>query len=370
MKKLSLITTAILGLTSATAMAQSSVTLYGIVDAAFVYTSKQPTGATPPAVGNRTGIEAGQLATSRWGIRGSEDLGGGMKANFTLESGIGNDTGTSGGSFGTPSTASLFERNATVGVSGGFGAVTLGRQNTLAVDAVASVDPIGLSQPGINPNISYSALNNAGLFGAFGTNLGGSALRQNNSIRYALPTMSGFSGAAMYGFGEQAGNQSANSYFGLVGAFNAGPITASLGFNQLKNATNTDKVTLIGGGVKYAISNAFAVKATYTESKLDLAPSRKIAVGGVGVDFLVMPALTLTGAYYNTKRSGDFNAKADQLVGKANYALSKRTSIYALVTNEKVDSATQPVSQRVGLIATALGESSANRMAIGVFHSF
>ena len=368
MKKLSLITTAILGLTSATAMAQSSVTLYGIVDAAFAYTSKQPVAGA--AAATRSSIDAGQLATSRWGIRGSEDLGGGMKANFTLESGIANDTGASGGSFGPAPTASLFERNATVGVSGGFGALTVGRQNALAVDAVASVDPIGFSQPGINPNVAYSALNNAGLFGAFGTNLGGSALRQNNSIRYALPAMSGFSGAAMYGFGEQAGNQSANSYFGLVGAFNAGPITASLGFNQMKNAANTDKVTLVGGGVKYAISKAFAVKATYTESKLDLAPSRKIAVAGVGVDFVVMPALTLTGAYYNTKRSGDFSAKADQLVGKANYSLSKRTNLYALVTTEKVGSATQPVAQRVGLIANALGENSANRMAVGVYHSF
>ena len=369
MKKLSLITTAILGLTSATAMAQSSVTLYGIVDAAFAYTSKHV--VSPGVVGARSSIDAGQLATSRWGVRGSEDLGGGMKANFTLESGIANDTGASGGSFGpAPATASLFERNATVGLSGGFGALTAGRQNMLGVDAVASVDPIGLSQPGINPNIAYSALNNGGLFGAFGTNLGGSALRQNNSIRYALPTMSGFSGAAMYGFGEQPGNQSANSYFGLVGAFNAGPITATLGFNQMKNAANTDKVTLVGGGVKYAISKAFAVKATYTESKIDLAPSRKIAVGGVGVDFVVMPALTLTGAYYNTKRSGDFNAKADQLVGKANYSLSKRTNLYALVTTEKVGSATQPVAQRVGLIANALGENSANRMAVGVYHSF
>ena len=367
MKKLSLITTAILGLTSATAMAQSSVTLYGIVDAAFVYTSKQPvTGATPPAVGNRAQIEGGQLATSRWGIRGSEDLGGGMKANFTLEGTLGNDVG-SGGS----GTASLFDRNATVGVSGGFGALTLGRQNILAVDAVASVDPIGFSQPGINPNVAYSALNSGPMaFHTFGTTNGVTALRQNNSIRYALPTMSGFSGAAMYGFGEQAGNQSANSYFGLVGAFNAGPITASLGYNELKNAANTDKLTLVGGGVKYAISKAFAVKATYTESKLDLAPSRKIAVGGVGVDFVVMPALTLTAAYYNTKRSGDFSAKADQLVGKANYVLSKRTNLYALVTTEKVGSATQPVAQRVGLIANALGENSANRMTVGVYHSF
>ena len=378
MKKLTLVAGAVLGLVSATsAMAQSSVTLYGIVDAAVSYTSKQ-------VGGSKTAIDAGQLATSRWGMRGTEDLGGGLKANFTLESTIANDTGAGGSVFGTlpaatlpavnSGTATLFDRAAVVGVSGGFGAITLGRQNILAVDAVGAVDPIGFSQPGINPNVAFSSLNAAGLFGSFGTNSGGTALRQNNSIRYALPTMSGFNGAAMYGFGEQAGNSSANTYVGLVGSFNAGPITASLGYNQLKNASltaaTTDKLTLVGGGVKYAISDAFAVKATYTQSKADIAPQRKIAVAGVGVDFTVMPALTLTAAYYNTKRSGDFDSKANQLVGKVNYALSKRTSIYALMTNEKVNDGNQLVAQRVGLIATTLGENSANRIAIGVFHAF
>ena len=383
MKKLTLVAGAVLALVSTTsALAQSSVTLYGIVDAAVSYTTKQ--AATPPvttpatprgaSVGSVTAVDAGQLATSRWGMRGTEDLGGGLKANFTLESTISNDTGAGGSTFGTPTTATLFDRQATVGVSGGFGAVTLGRQNILAVDAVGAVDPIGFSQPGINPNVAYSALNAGGLFGTFGTNGGGAALRQNNSIRYALPTMSGFSGAAMYGFGEQAGNSSANTYLGLLGSFNAGPITASLGYNQLKNASltaaTTDKLTLVGGGLKYTITDAIAVKATYTQSKADIAPTRKIAVAGVGVDFTVMPALTLTGAFYNTKRSGDFDSKANQLVGKVNYALSKRTSIYGLMTNETVNDGNQLVARRVGLIATAQGEKSANRLAVGVFHSF
>ena len=399
MKKLTLVAGAVLALVSTTsALAQSSVTLYGIVDAAVSYTTKQ--AATPPvtnpgtprgpSVGSLTAVDGGQLATSRWGMRGSEDLGGGLKANFTLESTIANDTGAGGSVFGTlpqatapavnSGSATLFDRAAIVGVSGGFGAVTLGRQNILAVDAVGAVDPIGFSQPGINPNVAFSALNHP-LVTAYGTNGGQTALRQNNSIRYALPTMSGFSGAAMYGFGEQAGNSSANTYVGLVGSFNAGPITASLGYNQLKNASataaTTDKLTLVGGGLKYEISNAIAVKATYTQSKADIAPERKIAVAGVGVDFMVMPGLTLTGAFYNTKRTETtalpattFSSKANQLVGKVNYALSKRTSIYGLMTNEKVNDGNQLVSRRVGLIATAQGEKSANRLAIGVFHSF
>ena len=373
MKKLTLVAGAVLALVSTTsAMAQSSVTLYGIVDAAVSYTTKQ-TG------GSKTAIDAGQLATSRWGMRGSEDLGGGLKANFTLESTITNDTGAGGGAFGggTPagtSGASLFDRNATVGVSGGFGAITLGRQNILAVDAMAPVDPIGFSQPGINPNVSFSALNNGAFFSTFGTNGGGAALRQNNSIRYALPVMSGFSGAAMYGFGEQAGNSSANRYLGLVGSFNAGPITATLGYNQLTNANasaaTTDKITLVGGGVKYEINNALAFKATYAQVKNDLAPIGKISVVGVGVDFLVMPALTLTGAFYNTKLNDVVDAKAQQFVLKANYALSKRTSVYTLLTHAKAGSTAAADRSLIPVMTPGVGENSANRMAIGVLHAF
>ena len=90
-----------------------------------------------------------------------------------------------------------------------------------------------------------------------------------------------------------------------------------------------------------------------------------------------MPGLTLTGAFYNTKRTETtnvpattFSSKANQLVGKVNYALSKRTSIYGLMTNEKVNDGNQLVAQRVGLIATAQGEKSPNRLAVGVFHAF
>ena len=367
---------------SGIASAQSTVTLYGLADVyvGSVTEKQSPIGGASISE-RRTVINSGGFNGSRFGLKGSEDLGGGLKANFQLESTIANDTGAGGGAFGTPAQPSLFDRAAIVGVSGGFGAVTLGRQNIVAVDAVAAVDPIGFSQPGINPNVAFSALNAGGLFGSFGTNGGQAALRQNNSIRYALPTMSGFGGAAMYGFGEQAGNSSANRYLGLVGSFNAGPITATLGYNQLKNASataaTTDKLTLVGGGLRYAISDALTIKATYTQSKTDIAPERKIAVAGVGVDFVVMPGLTLTGAFYNTKRTETtnvpattFSSKANQLVGKVNYALSKRTSIYALMTNEKVNDGNQLVARRVGLIATAQGENSANRLAIGVFHAF
>ena len=378
MKKLTLVAGAVLGLVSATsAMAQSSVTLYGIVDAAVTYTTKQtPTG------GSRTGIDPGQLATSRWGMRGTEDLGGGLKANFTLEGTLINDTGAAGLGFGgntTPvgggpvvvsaagSSTSLFDRQATVGLSGGFGSINLGRQNILGVDSIGLADPISLAQPAINPNVAFSALNAGALYGGYGTNGGGAALRQNNSIRYVTPIMSGFGGALMHGFGEQAGNSSASTYSGISGFFSDGKSGVALAYAQLRDSTNSSKLTLWGGGAKYAVNTALTLRATYAQNEVDTT-KRKIAVIGLGVDYLIAPALTLTGAVYNTKRSGDISGKANQYIGLAKYALSKRTSMYTILTHAKAgSSAAQDTS--LGLITTP-GNSSANRLAVGVLHAF
>jgi len=374
MKKLTLVATAVMGLLSASAaMAQSSVTLYGIVDAAVTHTTKQ-------VGGSRTGIDAGQLATSRWGMRGTEDLGGGFKANFALESTLINDTGGGGLGFGgnttvagntvgnaAGSTTSLFDRQATVGLSGGFGAVTLGRQNILGVDSIGLAEPLSLAQPAINPNVAFSALNSGAFYSPFGTNDGGAALRQNNSIKYVTPVMSGFGGALMHGFGEQAGSSSANTYSGVSGFFTDGKSGVALAYAKLKNRTDNSTLTLWGGGAKYALSTELTLRATYAQNEVDTT-NRKIAVIGAGVDFLVMPALTLTGAIYNTKRSGDLDGKANQYVGLAKYALSKRTNLYTIFTHAKAGSS-EAKDTALGLITTP-GNDSANRLSIGVFHAF
>ena len=379
MKKLTLVAGAVLALVSTTsAMAQSSVTLYGIVDAAVTYTTKQ-------VGGSRTGIDAGQLATSRWGMRGTEDLGGGMNANFTLEGTLINDTGATGLGFGGNTTVagatvgnaagasnSMFDRQATVGVSGGFGAITLGRQNTVLVDAIALAEPSSFAQAGNNPNVVYSLLNSGALYSTFGSNDGGSAFRQNNSIRYATPVMSGFGGALMHGFGEQAGNSSANTFTGISGFFSNGASGVSLGYGQLSDRTDNSKLKVLAGGAKYAVTSGLTLRGTYAQNEAEttgVAAKRKIAVAGVGVDFMVMPALTLTGAYYNIKRSGDASGKANHFVGLAKYALSKRTSVYTILTHVKAGStAAADVGLSSGLVSA--GNDRANRFAVGVVHAF
>ena len=180
--------------------------------------------------------------------------------------------------------------------------------------------------------------------------------------------MSGFGGALMYGFGEEPGNSSARSYAGISGYYTVGAAGgAALAYAKLKNQADNSTLTLWGGGAKYAVTTALELRATYAENKVDTT-QRKIAVTGLGVNYSVSPALTLTGAYYNTKRSGDVDGKADQYIAMGKYALSKRTVLYASLTHAKAGSAALKDTS-LGLI-TLEGQTSANRTALGVLHSF
>lgn len=374
MKKLTLTAAGVLSLVALPVMAQSTVTLYGLIDAAVVYQNKQVTGT-------RTGIDAGQLATSRWGMRGSEDLGGGMKAFFNIESTLINDTGAAGLGFGGGTaggtTQSLFDRAALVGVSGDFGSVSLGRQNILGVDSIGQGDPISLAHPATNPNVAFSALNAGAIYQSFGTNGGGAALRQNNSIRYLTPVFAGFGGALMYGAGERAGNSSAGAYKGISGYYRSGQSGVALAYATLNNnagATTlvpSDKLTLWGGGLKYAINDAWTLRGTYAQNKQDLS-QRKIAVAGLGVEYAFRPGFSLTGAYYNTKSTGQTatNGKADQYYAIGKYALSKRTTMYTTLTHARAGSSgPNDRALTLGLVGDPSART-ANRVAVGVLHTF
>ena len=371
MKK-SLIAFAIFGAFAASASAQSSVTLYGIIDAAVVHKTTQT------ASGGTGSLDAGQLLTSRWGIKGSEDLGGGLKANFNLEGTLFNDTGAAGVGFGKDvngssntqagGTTSLFDRLAWVGLSGGFGTIVAGRNNMLSADALASSDPMGLAHAPTNPNVALSTLNSAGFFGNFGSNGGGSALRQNNSVKYTTPVNSyGFGGSAMYAFGEQAGNISANSYKGLSGYFSDGKSVVGATYGKYQDAVPVGGSTLtqMGFGMKIVMDDKITIKGTYTETKVDTT-QRKITVFGAGVDYALAPAVTLTGAYYDSKMSGVATGLSDQYVAMAKYAFSKRTTAYASFTHINAGGATGK-QLALGLVGVS---DHANRALVGMLHSF
>ena len=388
MKK-SLIAFAVLSAFAASASAQSNVTLYGLIDAAVMYDTNQTANG-----GKLVSLSAGELETSRWGIKGSEGLGGGTKVIFDLESTLDNTNGSSGQGFGGNSftqngtSTSLFDRLAYVGLTGDFGTVTAGRNNILGVDSVGLADPMGLAHAPSNPNVMFSALYVGAFYGGFGTNQGGPALRQDNSIKYVSPyqNMSGFGFAMMYGFGEQADNFSASNYFGGSAFYSDGKNGAAVTYSKMKDATGDASLSVFALGLKYRIIPEVTLNATYAENKVDgsiLIPvsatlaldanHRKIAVTGVGVDYDVANNIVLTAAYYDTKRSGDLggalDGKADQYILLGKYSLSKRTTAYASFTYAKAGSSNpQDTALSLGLISA--GNSSAIRTAVGILHSF
>jgi predicted porin len=368
MKK-TILAMAVLAACMSTASAQTSVTIYGIVDAGLSHVTNDG------PVGDRTTVDAGLMQTSRWGFKGVEDLGGGMKARFGLEGTLLNDTGAAGVNTGTPggtaTSTALFDREATVGISSAtLGSLDFGRQNILGIGSVGLADPMGLAFAATSPNVLFGAMNFGAIYGGFGANgPGNSALRQSNSIKYVSPTFSGAGFALMRAFGEQSGIQR-GSYQGASVFYNAGPFGVAGAYARMKNSVNTDLLTSWGVGAKYTLPMA-VIKSTYITNEVD-STNRKISVFGFGVDVPVAPAITLTGAFYNTKRSGDLRDDSQQFHAIARYALSKRSTVYAAYSRANTD---QVVSAAAGTInlaqgIVAVGSDQANRFVVGVMHMF
>ncbi len=193
---------------SATVHAQTSVTFYGIADAALVVEDGG-------SAGRITKVTSGAAAASRFGFRGVEDLGNGTSAFFTLEGGAKIDTGE------IDAAGTIFNRQALVGLRGGFGAVAIGRQYTPYHTAMVSiVDPFSTGYAGSAKS----------LFPHNGTNI-----RTSNTITYATPKKNGFDAEVAYSVGEQSRSAAGRQFGGAVG-YAAGALAVRLVYNN----KNTD----------------------------------------------------------------------------------------------------------------------------------
>ena len=193
MKK-SLVALAALAVAGA-ASAQSSVTLFGILDAGISYYENENFNGVQAS---RTDLSNSGYNSSRIGFRGTEDLGGGLAASFWLEAGLGNDAGTAGDLGGTR----LFNRRSTVSLSGRFGEVRLGRDYVPTFWNDTIFDPFGTNGVGTN---AVSTSGGGTLLGrAFGLADNGNYVRSSNSVGYFLPAnLGGFYGQFMYGLPER-----------------------------------------------------------------------------------------------------------------------------------------------------------------------
>ena len=312
MKK-SLIALAVLAASGA-AMAQSSVTLFGIVDATYAYGSG--------SVSNKSQLTNSGYNTSRLGFRGVEDLGGGMSASFWLEAGLNNDNG-SGVLTNTNNQAATttggggltFNRRSTVSLNGGFGEVRLGRDYTPQFWNLTVFDPFGTN--GVGATVTHDAK----LAGPTGT-------RASNSIGYFLPgNLGGFYGQAQYYMGENnsnAANKKDGNGLALRAGYANGPINAAIAFSETKFLAGNIKSWNLGG--QYDLGMA-KIMAHYSEDK--------ISGGNDGKGFL-LGGLIPVGAgevrlAYSTYKIDTVGAdpRTNKLALGYVHNLSKRTAVYA-----------------------------------------
>jgi len=356
--------------------AQSSVTLYGLIDAGLVYTDNQAGHANLQAA-------SGTVTGSHWGVVGTEELGGGTRAVFHLESGFSVMNGTlrqGGREFGYQALAGLEDRR--------YGAVTLGRQYDSVVDYLAPLSFTG-RHPGGN-NLSAHPFDNDNLNNSF---------RVNNAVKYTSAPLAGLQFGALYGFSNDAGGFADNRVYSAGANYVTGPLTLAAAYLQAdqpgSNTNTSGAITLTertfiaalqrtyGAGVGYAIGGNTQIGLVWTRTQLgglttiNGANSLGIAENGSGASFdnielnashRFTTTFTVTAEYTFTdatlsNASGEHHPKWHEVSVLGDYLLSKRTDLYVQASYQHLS------SDGSGLTADISGQSpssSDQQVAVGM----
>ncbi len=392
MKK-TLLVTALTGVFATAAHAQSSVTLYGLIDAGITYTNNQ---------GGHSAwqMRSGTVNGSRWGLRGSEDLGGGLHAIFTLENGFSIANGTASQS------SRMFGRQAFVGLaSDQYGAVTLGRQYDSVVDYLAPLSNTGTQYGG---TIAAHPFDNDNL---------NNSIRFNNTVKYTSVNYAGFKFGGTYSFSNSTEFANNRAYsFGASYAW--GGLNLAAGYLQLNNSTPTGvfnstadgpsasaagaqtgewtflagRQRTFGGGVNYTFGPATA-GFVYTQTQLgDTAgggiSATQSGVSGSGIAFRadsarfqnfegnirysLTPALSLAGAYTYTRTSlgGGVNPNYNTVSLQSDYLLSKRTDVYLQGNWQHASSNPADIGPFLNGVSSASTSHDQVAVTVGMRHRF
>jgi len=306
----SLVVAAVGSLLATSVQAQSNVTLYGVVDAGIEYVSH----AGAAGAGSAYRISSGNSAASRWGLRGTEDLGGGLSGIFVLESGYLADTGATG--FG----GRLFGRQAFVGIGGQWGKITLGRQNNLLFDFFIPFDPSRLAP--------YSVLAHDAQFVG----------RADNAIKYT-GDFGGLTISALYSAGydstiaggsEVPGAPRVGQEIGAGASYTAGKIGMAFVYDQRRGTSVASAASVERRYVLGAIysSGPFTAVAGYRFLQNGIvSPEVRSSLYWLGGSYAIRPAMTLRAGVYRTDRhasSDDAMSYTLQFI----FSLSKRTDLY------------------------------------------
>ena len=361
MKK-SVMALAIFGTLACQAHAQSSVTVYGIVDTGF--------SSVDNGTDRTNGLSSGNNSASRIGFKGMEDLGGGLQAEFKLENGINTDDGGGG---------SGFSRYAYVGLNGAFGKIRMGRQDNQISEALIALDPF-----------SGAGIGNVRNFFAGG----GVPQRQPNMLTWLSNNYGGFSGSLGYIFGEVSGDNSANRGIGAQLSYANGPLNVQLAYQNQNYSTDAtpagfefdptagvipvapapatdadDKTIMLGATYDFG---TFKLHGIYGDRKLDAgldgsADSAKIRSGLIGVT-VPFGASKVRADYIQNDNKDIDDADNSVLVLSYTYSLSKRTTLYATyVRTDNDDNSAMSVTGPSSNFAAGENGSGAY---LGINHKF
>ena len=383
---LSSLALAMLGATSL-AQAQSSVTLYGIIDSSVAYSHNN---ATPNgnAASKFSMMGSGAMSGDRWGMKGVEDLGGGLKTVFQLENGF----DEANGSFNQGGRE--FGRQAFVGLSSDIsGTVTLGRQYDPVVDMV---------QPMTEDNYFGSIFGTPGDVDNYDNNF-----RVDNAVKYVSPNYNGLQLEGMYALGGIAGQTTAGESYSLAASYTHGGLGVSGGYFYTKTSSDTlfsstadtndgdtainsafaDGAHSLGIGriaVQYAFGS-FTMGGSYSNVKYRplanvglFSNTETFNSGSTFVNYQVNPATLLGLGYTYMKSSGVTSANYNQISLGSDYNLSKRTDLYAELAYQKANgdalnsdgTAVVSADASIGSFGSPSGNSTQGLLIMGIRHKF
>ncbi len=369
MKK-TLLAVAVLGAFAGAASAQSSVTLFGVVDLSV---NSWKNGAT-----SQTRMDSNQLSSNRFGFRGTEDLGGGLQAGFWLEAGTSSDTGAVGGQNSAAIGSVMFNRRSTVSLISKMGEIRLGQDYTSAFILDATYDVFGANGMGNAANVYAGATLGSGA---------ATVVRANNMVGYFLPgDLGGVNGSIQVAAAENA-NPSAGVYTvdpktgvvsqgaastgvsggGMVSGslgYAAGPVSVAVGFNQTKTATNNDfKIVNVGGSYNFGVAKVLGLYDKHTYGSLSYV-TKQVSVS------VPLGQGEFKAGYLMGNSSVSANS-SKTIAGEYIYNLSKRTSLYGQVA-EATNKGASANGLGGGLSAAdfTAGGKKATGFGLGVRHTF
>jgi predicted porin len=387
-----IILTVAAGCIGTAAHAQSSIALYGLVDSGITYVNN---AATSSGHGSLIKYGDGVAQGSRWGIRGAEDLGGGAKAIFVLESGFSSGDGSAaqGGA--------LFGRHAAVGISqAGVGALTFGRQYSLSDEYIGGNYTMGNQTVAGNYAFHINDLDQL------------TASRINNSVKFSSANYGGLQFGALYGFSNQAGSfagtptttvngvktQGSSSTYSFGANYAQGPFAAGAAYTNIRypngaspafsvsvanlNTGGLRDLQTFGVGARYKLAH-LTVWGNWTRTWLSTLTNTVSTFNNyeIGGKYAISPALSAGLGYTFSQMSGQYDGRWNQINSALDYALSKTTDVYAVAVYQRasgrnyIDGKWVPVQAEIGSSTSFIGNSGAGArsqlaLRIGLRHKF